>query len=67
MENFTFLKEVITPEIAVLVRAALIAAFIFGIEALGKVRRTGSERVKVNAGRPKYAERERLLKKRTVI
>ena len=67
MENFTSLKEVITPEIAVLSRAAFIAAFIFGVEALGKVRRNvGSERVNVKAYQPKYAKRERLPKKRTL-
>ena len=67
MENFTSFKEVITPEIAVLVRAAFIAAFIFGVEALGKVRRNGgSERVKTNARQTNYAKRERLSKKRTL-
>ena len=67
MENFTSLQGAITPEIAVLIRATLIAAFILGVEALGKVRRNaGSQRVKVKAQQPKYVQRERLPKKRTL-
>ena len=44
MENFTLLSEVVTPEVAVLLRAALIGALIFGLEALSNAKRRGERR-----------------------
>ena len=65
METFTLLSEAVTPEVAVLLRAALIAAFVFGLEALGKARRVQRyERKEVRqAGRTRGKQ---LSKKRIV-
>ena len=62
MENFTLLSEAITPEIAVLLRAALVAALLFGLETLGNARRKAARAEVTQAERPE----RRLVKKRIV-
>ena len=63
MENFMLLSEGMTPEVAVLLRAALIAAVIFGLEALSNAKRkNGRKEVK----QAKRVRGEQLPKKRIV-
>ncbi len=62
MENFTLLSEAITPEIAVLLRAAFVAALLFGLETLGNARRKAARAEVTQAERPE----RRLVKKRIV-
>ena len=70
MENFALLSEGITPEVALLLRAALIAAVIFGLEALGSAKRKNGRQEVKRAGRVIPASqgtgREQLSKKRIV-
>lgn len=70
MENFTLLSTGMTPEVAVLLRAALIAAVIFGLEALGSAKRKNGRQEVKHAKRVIPASqgtgRERLSKKRIV-
>ena len=64
MENFIL---TVTPEVAVLLRAALIAALLFGLEALSKARReVGRKEVGYKVKRAERAGRERVAKKRIV-
>ena len=62
MENFTLLSEAVTPEVAVLIRAAFIAAVIFGLETLSNVRRKGARQ----EVKQEVVKREQLSKKRVV-
>ena len=59
MEYFTLFSEGITPEVAVLVRAALIGALLFGCEALSSARR---KVVRQEGKRAERLERERAKK-----
>lgn len=60
MENFTLLS-LVTPEVAVLLRAALVAALLFGLEALDNAKRDVARAEVTQAERLK----RRLVKKRT--
>ena len=62
MEYFTLLSEGITPEVAVLIRAALLGALVFGLEALSNASRTGRKEV----DRAKHAYKGQRPKKRIV-
>ena len=62
METFTLLNEAVTPEVAVLLRAAFVAAILFGLEALGNAKRRAA---RGEVSRTKRPERQ-LVKKRVV-
>ncbi len=63
MENFTLLSEAVTPEVAVLIRAAFITAVVFGLEALSNVRRKA---IRQEVRQVKSQKSERLSKKQII-